>query len=390
MLNQLVKPEVQTFIKEHQKSDLNRLLLNKHKYPFMPIDLVVDQIKARAKAKNKLPLWYITKDIIMPPLLSMEQCSSEQTAEYKSSLFSGKVCVDLTGGAGIDTFYFSRHFEHVHYVEQNENLAELAQHNFEKLGATNITVHPTTSEAFLSGLNEKVDLIYIDPARRNQQGKAIRFEDCSPNMLALQETLHQKVTTILVKASPMLDITLGINQLKNVKEVHVVSVKNEVKELLFVQAQNSNEPTLLKALDLFSGESFTFKLGESIVPDTVEVQDFLYEPNAAILKSGGVNLLANYFPVTKLHQNTHLFTSSIGVEGFPGRSFKVEKIVKYNKKELQKIIQGNKANIAVRNFPDSVEAFRKKTELKDGGAYYVFGYTAANGSIEVAVCTKPL
>lgn len=390
MFNQLVKPEVQAFIKEHQNSDLNRMLLNKNKYPGIPIDLVVDQIKAREKAKEKLPLWFAKEEIIMPPLLSMEQCSSEQTAEYKSSLFSGKVCVDLTGGAGVDTFYFSKHFEQVHYVEQNRELAEIAKHNFELLGASNITVHPISSEQFLADLKEKVDLIYIDPARRDGQGKVFRFEDCSPNILVLQETLLQKATSVLVKASPMLDITLGVSQLKNVRGVQVISLKNEVKELLFIQQESATNTTRIKALNLPSTHPFEFNLEDQVSPTIGPVLTYLYEPNASILKSGGQNWLSKKHPVQKLHKNTHLFTSQALVKDFPGRTFKVEKVVKYNKKEIRSAIGEVKANISVRNFPDSVDAFRKKTSLKDGGYYYLFGYTALNENLEVAICKKVL
>lgn len=388
MLNLLVKPEVQTFIKEHQTSDLDRLLLNKSKYPGIPVDLVVDQIRAREKAKEKLPLWAATEGIIMPPLLSMEQCSSEQTAAHKASLFNGKVCIDLTGGAGVDSFYLSKQFDTIHYVEQNQELAEIAQHNFKLLGASNIKVHNTAAEAFLSTFEGKADLIYIDPARRDEENKVFRFESCSPNILPLQKSIWEKTEKVLVKASPMLDITLAASQLTSVKEVHVVSLANEVKELLLIQNKTEEESIVVKAIDLSYHTLLSFNLGESITPKTGSIQRFLYEPGAAILKSGGVNLLANSFPLIKLHENTHLFSSSSYVKNFPGRSFEVEKVVKYNKKEIAKSIEGNKANIAVRNFPDSVRLFRKKTGLKDGGDYYLFGYTAYDNSIEVAICKK--
>lgn len=388
MLSLLVKPEVQAFIKEHKDDDLTRLLLNKHKFPDIPMDLVVDQIRAREKAIHKIPLWANTEGIIMPPLLSMEQCSSEQTASYKASLLNGSTCIDLTGGAGIDTFYLSKQFNKVHYIEENKELAEVAQHNFKLLGANNIIVHSTTSEEFLSELNEEVDVIYIDPARRDQQNKVFRFESCTPNILPLQNELLTKANFVMVKASPMLDITMGVQQLNNVSEIHVVAIKNEVKELLFVQEQNKTEDIQIKTIDLANVEKFDFRQGDTNEISIGEIQDFLYEPNAAIMKSGGINLLSEFYQINKLHPNTHLFTSNTLIASFPGRIFRVENVVKYSKKEINRHIEGQKANIGVRNFPDSVDAFRKKTGLKPGGNLYVFGYTNINNSPEVAICKK--
>ena len=389
MLDELVKPGVQAFIKEHEKSDLNRLLLNKDKYPGIPVDLVVDQIEARFKAKNKLPLWFATEGVLMPPLLSMEQCSSEETARYKSELLKGGVCIDLTGGAGVDTFFLSKHFDNVHYVEQNKVMAEIAQHNFRKLGAYNIEVHVQKSEHFLSSFKASADLIYIDPARRDQQNKVFRFESCSPNILPLQEPLLAIARHVLLKASPMLDITKGVSQLKNVKEVHVVAVKNEVKELLFLQARIADD-ILVRAIDLAVPETFEFTLGDYVEPLIGEAGEYLYEPNAAILKSGGQNLLLKRFPVKKIHENTHLFTSGALIDGFPGRSFRIESITKYNKNEVRNAIAGSQANVAVRNFPDTVDAFRKKTGLKEGGEDYIFGYRNHKNNPEVAICKKAL
>lgn len=390
MLSQLVKPEVQAFILEHTGSDLTRLLLNKNKYPTIPMDLVVDQIRAREKAKHKIPLWVNTEGVVMPPLLSMEQCSSEQTATYKASLFGGKTCVDLTGGTGVDTYCLSKRFNEVHYIEQNHQLAEIARYNFELLGARNIIVHTKTSEQFLADFNLKVDLIYIDPSRRDQQNKVFNFELCSPNVLPMQNELLQRAEKVMVKASPMIDISLGIKQLLHVTRIHVVALKNEVKELLFVQQNKSSTETLIKAIDLSIPGPFEFIHGSQNAPDIAPVKKYLYEPNAAIMKSGGVNWLSHHYPIQKLHENTHLFTSNTLIASFPGRSFKIESVVKYNKKEIRRAVTGSKANVSVRNFPDTVDTFRKKTGLRSGGEIYVFGYTGPYNNVEIAICKKVL
>jgi len=388
MLNKLLPAEVVAFIKEHEHSDLNRLLLNKHKYPHIPIDLVVNQIKARTKAKYKLPLWYKTEGVIFPPLLSMEQCSSEQTALFKASLIKGTLAIDLTGGAGVDSFYLSKQFEKVLYVEQNKELAQLTKHNFKVLGADNITVINQLSESFLAEFKGLADLIYIDPARRDQNQKVFLFESCSPNILSLQKELLEKAKRVIIKASPMLDISKGIHQLLQVEQVHVVALKNEVKELLFIQSQQTTGSILIQAIDLFNKSIFSTTWEDKMSASIGEIKQYLYEPNAAILKTGKTDTLCALYKVDKLNPNTHLFTSNLLIKNFPGRVFKIEKEVKYDKKEIQKLVPSKKANIAVRNFPDSVEALRKKTGIVPGGTTYLFGVRTMNNLVKILICKK--
>lgn len=295
MLSKLLQPEVAAFIKSNERSDLDRLLFNKSKYPAIPIDLVVDQIRARRKAKIKMPLWFKTEGIIMPPLLSMEQSSSEQAARYKSNLFKGDLAIDLTGGAGVDAFYLSTKFKKVIYIDQNKELAEIAAYNFKKLGATNIKVVNSKSENFISEHSINADLIYIDPARRDQAQKLFLLEDCSPNILTLQSELLQKTKTVMVKASPMLDIAKAISQLKMVNEVQVISIKNEVKELLFIQSQNISENVILTVKELNSTLGFSTHWNSVSEATTSQVSTYLYEPYAGILKSGKVNMLGKQY-----------------------------------------------------------------------------------------------
>ncbi|MCF6353056.1 MAG: class I SAM-dependent methyltransferase [Cyclobacteriaceae bacterium] len=390
MLKELLQPEVKTFINELEKKpvDYDRLLFNKANYPNIPIALVVDQLKAKQKAKNKLPLWFSTKGVVMPPLLSMEQCSSELAATYKSNLYNGKLAIDLTGGAGVDAYYLSTQFEQVIYVEMNEALAEVAMHNFKLLGADNIKVVTTKSEQFIAEFEGEADLIYIDPARRNQNQKLFLLEDCSPNMLELQANLLKKAKKLLVKASPMLDITLAIKQLNFVQKVHIVAIKNEVKELLF--ELNVQEPKTINviAIDLAILTRFETSWNTSTSVKYSNVLSYLYEPNAAILKSGKMDDLVNQHAIFKLNPHTHLFTSNALISNFPGRKFKVGNVLKYDKKEVKRCFNAKQANISARNFPDSVSHIQKKLDLKPGGVAYLFAIRDYKSKAKIVVCSK--
>ncbi len=390
MLNELLQPAVKAFIKEVQKKpiDYDRLLFNKKKYPNIPMELVVNQLKAREKAKNKLPNWFKTDGIIMPPLLSLEQSSSELTAKYKSELFTGKLAIDLTGGAGVDAYYLSKQFNRVIYVDINPKLAEAAKHNFLKLGATNIDVISEKSENFISHFKEKADLIYIDPARRDADQKLFLLEDCAPNIITLQALLLKKAKQVLIKASPMLDISLAINQLEKVHQVHIVAVKNEVKELLFALKNEKTQDLKVVTIDLATNTTFNSMWDTKVIVNYSAPLQFLYEPNAAIQKSGKADLLSTAFNLLKLNQHTHLFTSNKLMKEFPGRKFNVIHQLKYDKKEIKKHIKGGKANISVRNFVDSVEDIRKKTGIKPGGNTYLFGVRDIDNKPKILVCSK--
>ncbi len=393
MLNRLLQPQVVEFIKRQEKStlkpaDYDRLLFNKSKHPNIPMELVVDQLRARQKAKAKLPQWFQTDGIIMPPLLSMEQCSSEITAEYKSNLIQGNLAIDLTGGAGVDSYYLSKKFKQVIYVDFNKDLVEIAAHNFRLLGASNIEVVHANSEEYIANFKGVADCIYVDPARRNQDQKVFLFEDCSPNIVKIQPNLLQKAKMVLVKASPMLDITKGVSQLANVAEVVVVALKNEVKELLFIQKKANSPKTKVSAVDIAYDYSFTAELDSKEDVAVAEISIYLYEPAASILKIGKTDQLAVEFDLHKLNKNTNLYSSNLLRNDFPGRKFKVDKVLKYNKKQILAAIGTNQANIAVRNFTDTVEEFRKKIGLKPGGSVYLFGIRDIKNNLQVLVCSK--
>ncbi len=392
-LETLTSPEVQRFMREHALDDPHQLALQAHRYPDLPIPAIAEQLQARRKAQPKLPEWLATEGLIFPPTLSMEQCSSEATARYKSSLLRGQRLVDLTGGAGVDTYYLSQSFAQTDYVEQNEGLANLARHNFSVLGASSVRVHAVTAEAFLNNLSEPVDVIYLDPARRDAQARRVfQLADSTPNVLALQDELLTKATTVLLKTAPLLDIQATLQVLKNVSQVHVVAVRNEVKEVLYRMEQRpTNEPEIA-AINLQSSadEPFSFLRSEETQAEVTyaEPMTYLYEPHAALMKAGAFKLIGQRFGLSKLHPNTHLYTSNQLVQHFPGRAFRCQAVVPYQKKAVRKQLSDAKANIAARNFPNPVATVRKKLGLDDGGDAYLFAVRLANEQLRIIVTAK--
>ena len=389
MIEDLLKSDIQEFIRANAKADVRKLALQKHKYPEWPFDKVLDQIQSRQKAKKKLPSWFENQELLFPPAISMEQCSSEITALYKTSLVKGNSVIDLTGGFGIDLSFITKNFENGTYVEQNEWLCALAKHNYSKLGRSTEVKNLKAVDA-LSEL-QNVDLIYLDPTRRDAASKkVIRLEDYSPNVLSLLHQLLSKSKQFMLKVSPMFDIKLGIEQLQYVNEVHVVSVKNEVKELLFLGSNKANEQPKVLCVNLDTDQpDFDFSYGdeEGIDAPLGSVSDYLYEPNSSIIKSGAFKSIAAEYSLIKLHPNTHLYTSDVIREGFPGRVFRIKSELKPNKKEMRKSIPSLKANVSTKNYPLSVKDLIKKTGLKEGGQQFVFGFTDID-SRRLVLCEK--
>lgn len=391
MIEALLTPEVQKFIRNHENDDPATLMLRAKQYADIPLKEVVEQIQSRKKAKAKLPTWYAATDLIYPPPLSLEQSSSALTAEYKASLFSGKKFVDLTGGMGIDFSFLSKSFKNGFYVERQTNLVKIARHNMKCLGLTSAEFHPTEAEDFLNKTSEKFDLIFLDPARRgNHDQKVFRIEDCEPNVLSLLPLMKAKGRSILMKTSPLLDIKGAIKDLGGATEVHVVAINNEVKELLFIIDDKASENPIIKAIDLANTEvgfEFNYEEEQSVHLAHGSIDSYLYEPNVSILKAGAFKSIAARLGLTKLHVNSHLYTSKTLVANFPGRSFKVIAEISLSKKELRKAIPNMKANITVRNYPMTVEQMRKKTGLKDGGDFYIFATTDQSGK-KLVLCEK--
>ncbi|WP_018342459.1 THUMP-like domain-containing protein [Cytophaga aurantiaca] len=390
-INILLSPEVTTFIQKNKNASVAELML---KMPSFAIDAkwVAAQIEGLQKATNKLPLWAATTNIIYPIRLSMEQCSSERTGQYKASLIQGNCVVDLTGGFGVDSFYLSKSFKKAFYIEQQEDLAQIAEHNFHVLNQSTISVLTGNSDEVLKSITDPIDWIYLDPARRKETQKVFKLSDCEPNIAALQDFYFGISTNILVKTSPMLDIAEALRQLKSVKEIHIVSVDNECKEVLYVLDKNfSGEAEYVCVHDYKKVlHSFSFKTSfeNSFKADLSMPLTYLYEPNPSILKAGGFNSIADAYKLSKLHASSHLYTSETHIKDFPGRIFKIKTRAGYSKKEIQACVPTGKANIQTRNFPDSVETIRKKTGLKDGGNIFIFATTLKDSSKTLLVCEK--
>ena len=389
----IIDEHTQNFINEHIAEDTRMLSLLASRYPLVDMDLAIRQIEGIQIAATKLPSWAGIKGIIFPPKLSMEQCSSEKTARYKASLMSGKRLADLTGGFGIDCSYMSEQFSETTYVERNSELCEIARHNFSLLNKE-VKVVNGNCEEVLKELPEQ-DWIFIDPARRSKTGsKVVALEDCEPNICQLESQLLQKAEHVMVKCSPMLDITLAMKQLQFVQEVYVVSVNNECKELLFLLDRNTTGHVCIHSVN-FQGaqvQDFAHSIEEEASSTCVyagQLGKYLYEPNSSMMKAGCFRLPASRWSLTKLHRNTHLYTSNTLIEEFPGRIFEVEEVFGFSKKELKELaLCTNKANISIRNFPGTPSDLRKRLKLLDGGDAFIFATTLQDEKKVLVLCSK--
>lgn len=391
MNKNILHPEVQSYINDNLKVNIEQFIFKGSPFKDVSVQELTNQIIAKQKSEKKLPIWFQTKNIYYPPKLSIEQTSSEITAEYKSKLVNGDSIIDITGGFGVDCYAFSKRFKNVVHCEINEELSEIVSYNYEQLEVSNIRTVATDGLEYLKNTSEKFDCIYIDPSRRNDtKGKVFLLSDCLPNVPENLDSLFEMSDTILVKNSPILDISSTINELKFVKEIHVVAVNNEVKELLFLLKKEYKELIEIKTLNILKNKNqyFDFKLGDDFKFEYSIPLKYLYEPNSAILKSGGFNQIASQQKVNKLHQHSHLYTSEKLVKDFPGRIFEINNVFTYNKKKIKKEITETKANITTRNFPKTVAQIRKETKLKDGGNSYLFFTTNINNELIVIDCTK--
>ena len=390
-----ISSETLHFIEENAHADVRTLALQAKKYPQVDMAMAVVQIAGRQIAEAKVPSWYQTEGLLYPKHLSMEQCSSELTARYKASLVEGETFADLTGGFGIDCSFLSRKFKKADYVERQAELCELAKHNFPLLGL-NIGVHNKDGVDYLKQM-QPVDCLLLDPARRDGHGgKTVAISDCEPDVSALEDLLVEKAQKVMIKLSPMLDLTLALKTLKHVCEVHIVSVNNECKELLLIlQKYAVSSEILIHCEHILSGnkhQSFSFTQEQertSECPLSTEVENFLYEPNSSILKAGAYRSLTQSYPCKKLHTSSHLYVSPHFIEDFPGRCFQVEAVSGFAKKDLKTFLQGiEKANLTIRNFPSSVAELRKRLKLKEGGEVYLFATTMADESKVLIKCKK--
>lgn len=425
----------QDFIRQHQDEDVRQLAFLGSKYPEVDMPFALDQIRGRKMARVKLPRWASLEGIIYPPHISMEQCSSESTALYKAELaarllglpassFSEEIgFVDLTGGFGVDFSYIAvRLGVKSMYVERQAHLCEAAKENFERLGLKNAIVKngdgievlhsflPKKDDAAstddslgitydqprsLLKTNPGLKIIFIDPARRDDAGnKVVSLKDCTPDVTVLQEEMLSKADYVIIKLSPMLDWHRAISELIHVREVHIISVNNECKELLLVLSAR-NMGGNLRIYCVNDAQSFVCdemdmeSSSVKIAPSTLEEMQYLYEPNASLMKAGCFGVLSDRYDARMLSKNSHLFVSQAPIEAFPGRSFRIIAISSFNKKELKRHLSGiTKANIATRNFPLSVAELRKRLKLKDGGETYIFATTLSDESHVLVITEK--
>lgn len=393
MNTSILHQNIQDFIDQNIGTPIAKLALQKNPFPEVDWILILNQIEAKSKAKGKLPTWFSTKNIIYPSKISVEQTSSEKTAAYKASLISGESLIDLTGGFGVDDYYFSKKFKVVAHCEINENLSAIVKHNFQQLGIKNCFCYATDSANILheSASDFKWDWIYIDPSRRNDaKGKVFMLKDCLPNVPELLDFYFEKSDSILIKTAPLLDISAGLSELKSVKNIHIIALENEVKELLFEIHKNYFGNITLKTANILKDktEIFEFVLDKSLDFAPYHLpQKYLYEPNSAIMKSGGFDEVGSFFKINKLHKHSHLYTSEELID-FPGRRFEIEKVISYNKNDMKIALFNQQANVTTRNFPETVENIRKKWKIKNGGNLYCFFTTDKNENKIVLICRK--
>lgn len=411
------------YIKQHRNDDVYRLALAKTPEG-VGLQYALQQISAYQILTKKVPSWAECDELIFPRQLSLEQSSSELTARYKASLikeFMGNqpfTHIDLTGGMGIDCYFIAQHTQNSHYVELNPELCQIARHNFTHLNS-NISVHNTTAEEFLNQItNNRVQmtdnrvqitdnsslltpnsslLIYLDPARRGDHGqKLVSIADCQPNVIELLPQMFELTDKVVVKLSPMLDITRAIGELPNIEKLYVISVGNECKELLLLINKEYNSDTEIYAINI-DNKGNKSDILKGTIPSESQINTthasvigkYLYEPYAAHLKSGLYKTIAQQYGVEKLHQHSHLYTFNELNNNFPGRKFEVKEVVPFDKKSAKALFKSlPKANLTTRNFPLSVSELRTQYKIKDGGETYIFATTLYDDSKVLIVCQK--
>ncbi len=399
MIDKLLSPEVQKYIKDHQHDDPFLLSLQGNRKVDFLWKEAIEQIHSLQKAKTKLPSWAATENIIWPAPVSVEQASSELTAQYKATLLQGNCIIDLSGGMGVDCTFFADYFKEVHYVESDPGLCQLADHNFQMLGKQNITLHNRTAEAFLNDLLNPAgpisvtpDVLYIDPSRRAGNKKVFKIEDSSPNLYDILPKCKNIAKQIMVKLSPMVDLSLLVREFQP-SAIWVVAVKNEVKEVLCVMQQGNQQQVRICAVDSSSNSDtrefkFLYHRESEAESDFSFPLKYLYEPGASILKSGAFKLIGNHYGLKKLQQHTHLYTSNEIIDDFPGRIFLVSREIKPDKKEITRAIPDKKINVLTRNYPLTPTQLKTKFGLTDGGDDYLIGTTLMDGKKVLLRCSR--
>ena len=387
----ILNTEVQDFINANLNEDISKLLLNGISFSEIEAKDIIKQIEAKKRSKKKLPTWFNSKNIYFPNKLNIEQTSSEVTANYKANLVSGNSLIDLTGGFGVDAYYFSKRIKNVIHCEINKSLSEIVKHNYKTLNINTIECLNENGIEALKHIDRPFDWIYIDPSRRDDTKKKVfLLSECIPNIKTFQGLFLKYSNNVMIKTSPLLDIKATLNDLKQIKELHVIALDNEVKELLWVLERDCKTEFIIKTVNLTKQSKqefeFSFENESNEIAEYTGPIAYLYEPNAAILKAGAFNSVSTQLNIPKLHKHSHLYTSNTLID-FPGRRFKIEKSIPLNKKIFAKE-KISKANVTTRNFPISVGEIRKKLKIKDGGDIYLFFTTDLNNIKIILVCVK--
>ena len=388
---ELLHTEIQEFINSNLESNISSLVLKGINFEGVESKSIVEQIEAKKRCKKKLATWFNSENIYYPNKLNIEQTSSETTAEYKANLVSGTSLIDLTGGFGVDAFYFSKQIEYVAHCEINTELSEIVKHNYTSIGVLNIECFPESGIDSLKRLDKSYDWIYIDPSRRSDsKQKVFLLSDCTPNIKTFQNLFFKYATNVMIKTSPLLDLSATLSDLKHVKEIHVIAVNNEVKELLWVLERHFEGEAVVKTVNIQKGniQNFNFLFEEEPIAkvEYSKPLTYLYEPNSSVLKSGAFNSVSAILNIAKLHKHSHLYTSENLID-FPGRRFEIKKLVPFNKKSFAKE-KITKANITTRNFPLPVSDIRRKLNIKDGGNLYLFFTTDTTNTKIILICSK--
>ncbi|MFT6019698.1 MAG: 16S rRNA G966 N2-methylase RsmD, partial [Saprospiraceae bacterium] len=389
--------EINDFIEENINERIDKVVLKiRNQFDFDP-EFIINQINGRKKIFGKIPSWSKTEGLVFPNIVSLEQCSSELTGKYKASLINGDRLIDMTGGFGVDSYFFSKSFKRIYYIEKNKELVECVANNFKQLKADHIAVHIGDGVEFLEDFTGTVDWIFIDPARRGDQNKKVfLFEDIEPDITQIKDLLFEKSADVLVKLSPMLDLTQAMKQMAEIKRVFIVSVKNECKELI-IHLSNKAVPSDIPIvcvdikgedeIDEFMSSSEKRK-SENVALTLSDPLDYIYEPNKSIMKGGVQNDLAAQMGLSKIGVNSNFFTSADEMITFPGRVFRKVSVIQLRKKLIKKFLVDGKANIIARNFPLKASQIYDKFRIKPGGKYYFLATKLRDGSNVLMVCER--
>ena len=383
--------EIFDFIRSNEEADPFELSLRLKHFSHDIRKIISRQIQSRQKLKKKVPEWLDIDQIILPDPVSIEQASSKLTACYKSELVNGGTLVDLSGGLGVDTYFFAQKADRVTYIEKDRDIAAIAEYNFSLMGLQNIEVLCRPAEAFLKDSIDNPDFFYLDPSRRKKEDRIFKLEDAEPNLIEIQDILLKKSKHVITKAAPYIDLQYAIKNVNSLKEIHIVAVDNECKEILLlsIPANHKKDIKIITANHSRSGfEKYTSSVSYEHKSECkiADFGRFIYDPNVAIRKAGLFRSLCQDFGLTKPANNSHIYFSDTLHVDFPGRIFEFIERIPANK--FMKHPPVKKANIAVRNFPLKVTEIRKKTKIREGGEIYIFGTTDQNKKHYYIICQK--